>query len=238
MKHMPPRASEPYRLFLRIGLCFFGTLFSNTTFAAGDGINPETFDHPVRVACVGDSITQGVGVVDRAKDSYPAQLQSLLGAKWVVTNFGVGGRTLLRKADPYDIGPALRSKPDVVVIMLGTNDSRQQTWDKFGGDFGGDYGAIIEKFKALDSHPRIWICDPVPSFPGNFGITDALLTEKVIPRINEVAKAKSVAVIDLHAALLDQKANFPDKVHPNAPAARRIAETVAAALTGASAVTK
>lgn len=34
---------------------------------------------PVRVACVGDSITQGVGTAHPEKESYPAQLQALLG---------------------------------------------------------------------------------------------------------------------------------------------------------------
>jgi acyl-CoA thioesterase-1 len=212
---------------------FFGAGLS-----ASETVDPEAYDHPVRVACAGDSITEGVGVVDRAKDSYPAQLQAILGPKWAVTNFGVGGRTLLRKADPFDIGRALKSKPDAVVIMLGTNDSRQGTWDKFGTEFTGDYGAIIEKFKALDSHPRIWICCPVPVFRPNYGISESILTDKVIPAVTEVAKNKEISLIDLHTALLDQKANFPDGVHPNSQAARRIAEAVATALSGSAATKK
>ena len=77
---------------------------------------------PVRVACVGDSITQGVGIQNPQKDGYPAKLQEILGAGWTVQNFGVGGRTMLRKADPFDHRPALESSPDIVIIALGTND--------------------------------------------------------------------------------------------------------------------
>jgi lysophospholipase L1-like esterase len=197
-------------------------------------INPDTYGHPVRVACLGDSITMGVGTMTPAKESYPAQLQAILGPKWEVTNFGVGGRTLLRKADPFATGRALKANPDVVVIMLGTNDSRQVTWDKFGGDFVGDYVAIIASFEQLGTHPRIWICCPPPMFPGRWNLSEEILTSKVIPAIRLAAKDKNVPLIDVHAAMLDQKANFSDTVHPNAVAARRIAEWVAAAISGSA----
>jgi len=54
------------------------------------------------VACVGDSITYGSGISDRANDSYPAQLERLLkqyDSRWEVGNFGVSGATLLRNGD-------------------------------------------------------------------------------------------------------------------------------------------
>ena len=85
------------------------TLIASITFLLGGmaavtlvaaPINPANYTAPVRIACVGDSITQGVGAV-KGK-SYPSQLQALLGDKWLVRNFGVSGRTLLKKGDfPY-----------------------------------------------------------------------------------------------------------------------------------------
>jgi len=214
-----------------------GLLASAITALANDPVtvptlNPDSYDHPVKIACLGDSITQGVGTHDPATESYPAQLQTLLGTKYVVTNFGVGGRTLLRKQDPFDIGRALRSKPDVVVIMLGTNDSRQQTLDQHGADFIGDYDHIIEQFKALETHPKIWICAPVPMFPGQWKLSEELLSSKVIPAIQQVAKDENVPIIDLHTPFLNEKSNFPDTVHPNPKAAHHIAECVATALAG------
>lgn len=195
-------------------------------------IDPNTYDHPVKVACVGDSITQGVGTADPVKESYPAQLQAILGHAWEVRNFGVGGRTLLRKQDAFDIGLTLQWKPDVVIIQLGTNDSRQTTWEKRGGEFVGDYQGIIDAFRSLDSHSRVWICAPVPMFPGQWGLSEEILTTKTIPAIREVARTRDVPLIDLHAALADRKADFPDLVHPNVRAYLTIAETVAAAVTG------
>ena len=54
---------------------------------------------PLRVACVGDSITYGHGIADRDHDTYPAILDSLLGNKFNVQNFGVSGTTALKKSN-------------------------------------------------------------------------------------------------------------------------------------------
>jgi hypothetical protein len=51
----------------------------------------------VRVACIGDSITAGAGT--RKGHAYPKQLQEILGEHGNVGNFGVSGRTLLKKGD-------------------------------------------------------------------------------------------------------------------------------------------
>ena len=97
----------------------------------------------VRVACVGDSITQGIGTPQAADssfpESYPSQLAKILGDGYEVSNFGVGGRTLIRKADKLDYGRALKSDPSVVVICVGTNDSKPYCWDNYADDYAPDY---------------------------------------------------------------------------------------------------
>ncbi len=185
---------------------------------------------PVRVACVGDSITEGVGTQNPKTDSYPAKLQETLGAKFTVQNFGVGGRTMLRKADPFDHHPALSSSPDVVIIALGTNDSKTGIWSKLKHEFVGDYVAMIKEFQALPSHPKVFACLPPPAFPGNWGITEAVIRNKVIPAIKQAAQMTGIELIDLHAPLLENKPWFPDTVHPNGEGAKRIAELVGAAI--------
>lgn len=185
---------------------------------------------PVRVACVGDSITQGVGIQKPQKDGYPAKLQEILGAGWTVRNFGVGGRTMLRKADPFDHRPALESSPDIVIIALGTNDSKTGTWASHKSEFVADYVAMIKEFQALPSHPKVWACLPVPAFPGNWGITEDVIRNEVIPAIQEAAKITGISVIDLHTPLLENKPWFPDTVHPNEEGAKRIAEIVGTAI--------
>ena len=147
----------------------------------GDG-RPQTSEthHKVRVACIGNSITYGDGVADPGANSYPSQLQRILGDGWEVRNFGLGGRTLLRKGDaPYWNEPALAEAktyaPDVVLIKLGTNDSKPQNW-AHKGEFALDYGDFLDQFIILSSHPRVFACTPVPAFPGEWGISDSIIS--------------------------------------------------------------
>src|SRR5947208_169754 len=91
----------------------------------------------VKVACVGDSITAGAGVKD-AKNKYPAQLGELLGTGYDVKNFGNSGSTMLDDGDkPYkkqkSFTDAVAFAADIVVIKLGTNDSKPQNWAKKDG---------------------------------------------------------------------------------------------------------
>jgi len=185
---------------------------------------------PIQVACVGDSITQGVGTRDPATGSYPAQLQKLLGPSYAVHNYGVGGRTMLRKADPFDHHRALKSQPEVVIIALGTNDSKTGIWSAHKDEFAADYVAMVREFQALPSHPTVWACLPPPAFPGNWSITETIIHDEVIPAIQKAAQITGIKIIDLHTPLLQGAAMFPDKVHPNEEGAARIAATVAKAV--------
>ena len=185
----------------------------------------------IKVACVGDSITAGSGVADRANDSYPAQLGKMLGDGWEVKNFGVSARTLLNRADkPYtetsQYKAALALKPDVVVIKLGTNDSKPENW-KHKRSFNNDYLKLINSFRSLASRPVVWICRPVPVFPERWGISDPIVRDEVIPRINYISRKAGVPVIDLYAPLKGYPEYFPDKVHPNEAGAAEMAKIVA-----------
>lgn len=46
----------------------------------------------IKVACVGNSVTYGHGIEDREKNSYPTQLQRMLGERYEVVNFGKVGQ--------------------------------------------------------------------------------------------------------------------------------------------------
>ena len=189
---------------------------------------------PKRIACVGDSITFGAAIKDRVKNCYPAQLGRMLGEKFEVRNFGVNGATLLKKGDkPYwklkAYANARDFQPEVVVIKLGTNDSKPRNW-KHKEEYFADYMELIESFRKLGSKPVVWLCYPVPAYPGRWGITDKVMKEEVMPRLDEVAKKSGCKVIDLYSALSDKKEMFPDLVHPNAKGATLIAKAVSAAI--------
>jgi len=199
-------------------------------------INPAAYKEPVRVACIGDSITEGAGA-DQGK-SWPAQLQGLLGKSWQVMNFGLGGRTLLKKGDaPYwkekIYQDALKSIPDVVIIMLGTNDTKPQNW-QHEAEFVGDCREFVKSFQALASKPRIYLCRPCPApvtKPGEGDINEAGVIE-LIKRIEALAAEMKLGIIDMHAALADKLQMLPDHVHPNNDGAGELAKAAFTVLTG------
>ncbi len=212
-------------------------LFLHSTVFSADPmapIKPADFKEPVRVACIGDSITQGSGAAQGK--SYPSQLQEMLGSSWKVGNFGVGGRTLLKKGDhPYwnekAYQNALAFKPDVVVIMLGTNDTKPQNW-KHEAEFIPDYKELVKSFQSLESKPRVYVCRPCPvPEPGNFGINETNVKVE-IQRLDAMAKEMKLGVIDMHATLADKPHLLPDRVHPNTEGAAEMAKAVVTALTG------
>lgn len=214
----------------------FALLSLASASAAGpmDPVKPETYKAPVKVACIGDSITAGSGAGPGR--SYPAQLQEMLGDKWKVGNYGVSGRTLLKKGDfPYwkeaKYQEALKSEPDVVIIMLGTNDTKPQNW-AHEQEFVADYTELVKSFQALPGKPRVYVCRPCPvPGDGNFGINEKNLKEW-IKRIDKLAKDMDLGVIDMHEALEGKDALLPDRVHPNTEGAGKMAEAAYEVLTG------
>jgi lysophospholipase L1-like esterase len=201
-------------------------------------IREADYASPVRVACVGDSITEGAGLADPKTQAYPAQFQRLLGDKWLVGNFGKSARTLLNAGDfPYQttglLKEALEFKPDVVIIMLGTNDSKPQNW-KFKDRFIGDYKDLIGKFRALESKPRIFLCRPAPVIGEERFTIRKKVVEEQMPLIAQIAKEEGAGVIDMHVALDGRPELLPDGVHPNAAGATLMAKAAYRSLTGKS----
>jgi acyl-CoA thioesterase-1 len=216
-----------------------GMLSACSTQRSRSYIRESDYPAPIRVACVGDSITYGHRIKDREHDSYPAQLGVLLGDKWTVRNFGVNGATAFKEGGkPYSLQPAyqdaLAFRPDVVIIKLGTNDTNPADWSRLKKKFTSDYRELIRSFQALNTRPRIYLCLPVPLFRdrGKAYDTDKILTEEIIPQINKIASDQSLPVIDLYVAMASRSELFPDGVHPNATGARIMATTIYTKLTG------
>jgi lysophospholipase L1-like esterase len=199
-----------------------------------DPIRIEDYQGNILVACVGDSITAGAGAAKG--ESYPTQLGKMLGERWEVRNFGVSGSTLLNHGDkPYQkqraFQAALQYQPQVVIIMLGTNDTKPKNW-KFKSEFAADYQDLLGQFAKLPGKPRIFISHPTPApGQGNFGINDAGVREEA-PLIDKIAQETQAGVIDMYAALKDHPEMLPDRVHPNSAGATLMAKAAYKALTG------
>jgi lysophospholipase L1-like esterase len=147
----------------------------------------------------------------------------MLGDKWEVRNYGVCSATMLHKGDkPYrdqkEYVEALGFNPHAVIIMLGTNDTKPMNW-AHKDEFMSDYLDMIHEFQALDSDPKVVLCLPAPAYPERWGISDKVIKEEVIPRIERVAEISEVPIIDLYKPLTGMPERFPDQIHPDADGA-------------------
>lgn len=194
---------------------------------------------PVKVACVGDSVTYGYGIGDRDNDSYPAQLQALLGGGFEVRNFGHNGATLLNHGHrPYttlpEYGESLEYKADLVVIHLGLNDTDPRNWPNYSEEFIPDYKSLIDDYRKANPSARIWICLMTPIMHGHHrfqsGTRDWHAQEQ--KAIRQIAATSDVGLIDLYGPLFTRPDLFADNLHPDAEGAGIIAKTVYGAITG------
>ncbi len=182
----------------------------------------------IRVACVGNSITYGAGVSNREMNNYPVQLQAMLGDKYLVRNFGKNGATLSRRGDhAYVQQPeyrkALSFKADIVLIELGTNDSKPQNRGNWAA-FKADYQELIAAFRHRSPRARIILLLPPPAFtPDSSGITDAVIKRDIIPAIQDVASVTGCEVIGLYNLFHGEPFYFPDHIHPSSIGAGLIA---------------
>ncbi len=192
------------------------------------------------VACIGDSITRGTFVWRRHRNSYPVRLQAMLGDAFTVADFGVNGHAAQRSADlPYWNSRAFhesaRFRPDVALIMLGTNDCRGDNW-KGRDPFVSDYSELVGRYLSLESDPAVWLLTPPALFRLGRGKQVRYgMDERALAQIREgvagVAQELGCGLIDVYAATVGHPEAFRfDGVHPDAAGARLIAETVFGAI--------
>ncbi len=187
----------------------------------------------LKLACIGNSVTAGMGLEDPLKDAYPAQLQVLLGNQYVVKNFGYSGATLLKKGHkPYyktsQFADAISFKPDIVIIHLGLNDTDPRNWPNYKNEFEADFSWLLDTLKKNNPTVQLFICRLTPIFNEHprfkSGTRDWYWQiQACIPRI---AKANHIGIIDLHAKLYHRPDLFPDAIHPIKEGAAIIAQTV------------
>ena len=221
----------------------------------GNWLNARQTPKPdaVRVACIGNSITDGHGIELASAYGYPALLQKKLGSGYWVKNFGVSARTLLNKGDhPYmnELAwrDALAFDPDIVVIKLGTNDSKPQNWQhasEFRSDLEQmlfalrpDLAQPVKKKKgkkkaapAPAARPQIILCTPIPAFKSTWDISDEVITSQIIPILKDAAAKYDLQLLDLHTLYAgDGDKMLSDGIHPDGRGVQRLADIVAGAL--------
>lgn len=196
----------------------------------------------IRVACIGNSITDGMGIMNADAKGYPAVLQKKLGDKYDVKNFGVSARTMMNKGDiPYMKELAWKDaqafNPNIVIVKLGTNDSKTHNWQNGAEEYQRSMQAMIDTLKALPANPKIYLCSPIPAFKGSWTISDSVIVNGEMPIIQKLAKKNKCGYIDLHTLYNYSKLMLSDGIHPNDKGAEKLAEIVFDALSGNSQLT-
>jgi lysophospholipase L1-like esterase len=197
-----------------------------------------------RVACVGDSITLGTGT--SGGNSYPVVLGRLIGPGHEVKNFGSSARTMIMAPAagmPYwrapEFGASKAYLPDVVVIMLGTNDSKTATWKGGSNSYEADARALVAAYQALSGTPRVFLASSPPALTAKSTITDAVISGEMPPILRRVAAAAGAGFIDVNGAFHPEPSKYfgngdgkdiGDGIHPSNAGAMLIAKTVAQTL--------
>lgn len=204
-------------------VCIAVLIVSLTLIAVFSGtVGDRTNTSPTRVACIGDSITE--------RSTYPHHLQTMLGTNYLVREFGVSGATVLTNSvtpyiDQEEFQTAKEFLPNIVVILLGTNDAREDHYQSID-NFVADYEQLVHEVQALESKPKIFLVKPPPIFDNEFYLRNTNLLEGIIPRIEQVANELSLTTIDVYTPLANHPEYFMDGVHPNYEGATLIASEI------------
>ena len=182
------------------------------------------------VACVGDSVTEGHSASDTSKYSYPAQLQKLLGQGFEVVNCGKSGAYVMQadsvynaKKDRTDLwypNTAAYQKlktlsPDIILVMLGTNDARSMTVPAAEEAFVSSYRSLIADIRSMASDAEIYLSTMIPA--PNADITHEG-TVYTLPRLlRGIAQDLGLPLIETGETLRDYyyvMLPYNDRVHP------------------------
>ncbi len=203
--------------------------------------NTEAKDGQIKVACVGDSITYGHGIKNWKDNNYPAVLQKLLGKEYHVANFGSSGSCVNPDGDqPYIGRPVYQDsidyEADILVLMLGTNDSKPENWIS-AESFKGQFESLLAQYLSGTKVPKVYIglcseafyLDSAPSGLANFDIQPGIVDE-IVSTIQEITEVNgiSIEIVDIHALTTAHPEWFEkDGIHPNNDGAKAIAEQIA-----------
>ena len=184
---------------------------------------------PVRITCVGASDV--ATPTPYGTPNWPDEIAPTLGYEYVLTNCGDSGSDMMKNGVlPYwnsqQYTNSLNSSPDIVIIMLGSNDSNPSNWP-IQTNYIPDYESLISQYRNLPSHPRIYLNTLLTVYTnGNYGISDPIVTGQLCPIIRQIALDENLPLIDVNGATKNMPQNFPDNVHPDVAGAKVVAACI------------
>ena len=201
-----------------------------------DVMNPSVLilgQGAIKIAAIGDSLTYGYGLENRQQDAYPSILLELLGSHYQVANYGMSGRSLLSTSDyPYlkekNAQQSLESDADIVIIMIGSNDSRTAYWNK--EQFIKEYRDLVKGYIKLPSQPDVFIVAPPYVPTSRFGLNNEVIRDEIQQIVEDVATELGVHFINLYPVTEGHPEYYSDGLHLTPLGNRVIAKAIFSAL--------
>lgn len=201
-----------------------------------DVMNPSVLilgQGAIKIAAIGDSLTYGYGLENRQQDAYPSILLELLGSHYQVANYGMSGRSLLSTSDyPYlnekNAQQSLESDADIVIIMIGSNDSRTAYWNK--EQFIKEYRDLVKGYIKLPSQPDVFIVAPPYVPTSRFGLNNEVIRDEIQQIVEDVATELGVHFINLYPITEGHPEYYSDGLHLTPLGNRVIAKAIFSAL--------
>lgn len=197
----------------------------------------QTYEEPLRIVCIGDSITEGSGTTNSQEtESYPAQLlaylngegASLVDARDVIlSNFGCSGTRVMNYSGQWyndTLAYTLATEeadPDFAIIGLGTNDSGYLATGKGQIEhFRTLYTDLLSTFGSIPGIKQVYATTATYR-AGSYGygaVTARGVQKAAVDALS--ANSDKYTCIDLYSLTLDKALNggflSSDNLHPDA----------------------
>lgn len=187
------------------------------------------------IGCIGDSITFGMGVLkNRKQECWPRLLECRLGEGFQVLNYGISGATLLRSGNrPYDKKFWNKLKlyqPNILIFMLGTNDSKPYNWN--AEKYESELIQFVTEMKQVTSIKRIILMAPPFATPIDgrkkvlYDINNSVIQNEIRPIVKKVSMDLQTEFLDLFELTANHLEYYDDGVHPNKQGNEVIADAI------------
>ena len=187
------------------------------------GLTAMAASKKIVISCIGDSITNNP---NNENYNYPKHLQTKLGAEYEVKNFGRSGAAVKSYTTTNEYANSLKSNPDIVIIMIGTNDSASWVSKE---TYYNDYISLVNAYASLSSKPAIYLMSSPKAFESaNWGDTfkNDIIEGDIRNTVKQIAEEKNLKFIDMYSATQNYSQYFYDGIHPDENGASLIAGTV------------
>ncbi len=156
-----------------------------------------------KLIAFGDSLTRGYqsGIIFK-ETPYTSYIKPLLGDNWTLENKGINGELTSQMLARFN-RDVINHKPDVVVILGGTNDI----------GWGVDTKNIVDNLKTMIQKSLDAEIIPIPcAIPSLIGYEHLVLHRQVVnAEIVRFAKDKNLSFVDLFTVTADKNHNLDRK---------------------------